>query len=124
MPASNSEVARELVVSVEAIRTHLKTLFRLFDVPDLPQNRKRRARPPRARLGRRRAPRPAEELTLPSSRGGDSTLSRIAATRATAHGPVRSCVPAKEEAMLGRILDNRKADRIHEIRVLDPRVHS
>ena len=41
MPASNSEVARELVVSVEAIRTHLKTLFRLFDVPDLPQNRKR-----------------------------------------------------------------------------------
>jgi hypothetical protein len=40
-PPSNPEIAAELTVSVEAIRTHLKTLFRLFEVPDLPQNRKR-----------------------------------------------------------------------------------
>lgn len=41
VPPSNAEIAGELTVSVEAVRTHLKTLFRLFEVPDLPQNRKR-----------------------------------------------------------------------------------
>ena len=40
-PPSNPEIAAELTVSVEAIRSHLKTLFKLFEVPDLPQNRKR-----------------------------------------------------------------------------------
>lgn len=40
-PASNREIAAELVLSVEAVRTHLKTLFQRFEVPDLPQNRKR-----------------------------------------------------------------------------------
>lgn len=40
-PPSNSEIATELTVSVEAVRTQLKTLFKLFEVPDLPQNRKR-----------------------------------------------------------------------------------
>jgi hypothetical protein len=40
-PRSNPEIAAELTVSVEAVRSHLKTLFRLFEVPDLPQNRKR-----------------------------------------------------------------------------------
>lgn len=38
---SNREIANELVVSVEAVRSHMKTLFKLFEVPDLPQNRKR-----------------------------------------------------------------------------------
>ncbi len=41
VPPSNAEIAAELGVSVEAVRTQLKTLFRLFEVPDLPQNRKR-----------------------------------------------------------------------------------
>lgn len=41
VPPSNREIAAELTVSVEAVRTHLKTLFRLFEVPDLPQNQKR-----------------------------------------------------------------------------------
>lgn len=40
-PPSNPEIAAALTVSVEAVRTHLKTLFKLFEVPDLPQNRKR-----------------------------------------------------------------------------------
>lgn len=40
-PRSNREVADELTVSVEAVRSHMKQLFRLFEVPDLPQNRKR-----------------------------------------------------------------------------------
>ncbi len=40
-PPSNAEIAAELAVSVEAVRTHMKTLFKLFEIPDLPQNRKR-----------------------------------------------------------------------------------
>lgn len=40
-PASNPDIARELFLSVEAVRTHLKTLFQRFEVPDLPQNQKR-----------------------------------------------------------------------------------
>lgn len=40
-PGSNREIAEELCLSVEAVRTHLKALFELFEVPDLPQNRKR-----------------------------------------------------------------------------------
>ena len=38
---SNGEIAAELTISVEAVRSHMKQLFRLFEVPDLPQNRKR-----------------------------------------------------------------------------------
>lgn len=40
-PPSNPELAQALGVSTEAVRSHLKTLFRLFEIPDLPQNRKR-----------------------------------------------------------------------------------
>jgi pSer/pThr/pTyr-binding forkhead associated (FHA) protein len=40
-PASNREIAAELFLSVEAVRTHLKTLFQRFEVPNLPQNQKR-----------------------------------------------------------------------------------
>jgi pSer/pThr/pTyr-binding forkhead associated (FHA) protein len=40
-PPSNPEIATELTLSIEAVRSHLKTLFKLFEVPDLPQNRKR-----------------------------------------------------------------------------------
>ena len=41
VPASNREIAEELHLSVEAVRTHLKSLFQRLDVPGLPQNRKR-----------------------------------------------------------------------------------
>lgn len=40
-PPSNSELAQALGVSTEAVRSHLKALFRTFELPDLPQNRKR-----------------------------------------------------------------------------------
>jgi predicted component of type VI protein secretion system len=39
--ASNREIADELSLSVEAVRTHLKALFARFEVPELPPNRKR-----------------------------------------------------------------------------------
>jgi pSer/pThr/pTyr-binding forkhead associated (FHA) protein len=40
-PASNPDIARELSISVDAVKTTLKALFELFGIPDLPQNRKR-----------------------------------------------------------------------------------
>ena len=40
-PPANAEMAAALNVSVEAIRSQMKSLFRLFEVPGLPQNRKR-----------------------------------------------------------------------------------
>lgn len=40
-PPSNAELAATLNVSTEAVRSQLKSLFRVFEVPDLPQNRKR-----------------------------------------------------------------------------------
>jgi DNA-binding CsgD family transcriptional regulator len=41
VPASNPTIAAELVLSVEAIKTHMRTLFAKFAVEDLPQNQKR-----------------------------------------------------------------------------------
>jgi pSer/pThr/pTyr-binding forkhead associated (FHA) protein len=40
-PRSNREIADELFLSVETVKTHLRTLFELFGVGELPQNRKR-----------------------------------------------------------------------------------
>lgn len=40
-PASNQQVAAELFLSVDAIKTHLRALFSKFGVEDLPQNQKR-----------------------------------------------------------------------------------
>ena len=42
-PATNREIADELVVSVDAVKGTLRALFSLFGVDDLPQNRKRAA---------------------------------------------------------------------------------
>jgi len=42
-PASNREIAEELHVSVDAVKTTLRALFDLFGIEDLPQNRKRAA---------------------------------------------------------------------------------
>jgi DNA-binding CsgD family transcriptional regulator len=40
-PASNQQIADELVVSVEAVKTHLRALFEKFAVGDLPRQSKR-----------------------------------------------------------------------------------
>ena len=40
-PATNQQIAAELFLSVEAVKTHLRTLFHKFGVEDLPQNQKR-----------------------------------------------------------------------------------
>jgi len=40
-PATNHQIAEELFLSVEAVKTHLRALFAKFGVEDLPQNQKR-----------------------------------------------------------------------------------
>ena len=40
-PASNQQIADELFLSVDAIKTHLRALFAKFGVESLPQNQKR-----------------------------------------------------------------------------------
>ncbi len=40
-PASNREIAEVLVLSIDAVKSHLRELFRRFGIDDLPQNRKR-----------------------------------------------------------------------------------
>ncbi len=40
-PASNNEIATALVLSVDAVRTHMKALYREFGVTDMPQEKKR-----------------------------------------------------------------------------------
>ena len=41
VPAANREIAAELFLSVETVKSHMQALFPLFDIPDMPQNRKR-----------------------------------------------------------------------------------
>jgi hypothetical protein len=43
VPPSNPEIARELVVGVDAVKSNLRALFDKFALGDLPQNRKRAA---------------------------------------------------------------------------------
>ena len=40
-PATNSAIAAEVFLSVDAVKTHLKVLFQRFEIGDLPQNQKR-----------------------------------------------------------------------------------
>lgn len=40
-PASNPEIAEQLVLSIAGVKTHMRSLFAKFDVESLPQNRKR-----------------------------------------------------------------------------------
>jgi FHA domain len=40
-PASNQAIAEELVISVDAVKAHLRALFYIFGVSGLPQNQKR-----------------------------------------------------------------------------------
>jgi hypothetical protein len=40
-PASNQQIADELVVSIEAVKSHLRVLFTRFGLDEVPQNEKR-----------------------------------------------------------------------------------
>jgi hypothetical protein len=40
-PATNQQIAAEVFLSVDAVKTHLRTLFGKFELGSLPQNRKR-----------------------------------------------------------------------------------
>jgi DNA-binding NarL/FixJ family response regulator len=40
-PATNQQIAGELHLSVDAVKSHLRALFEKFGVTDLPQNAKR-----------------------------------------------------------------------------------
>jgi DNA-binding CsgD family transcriptional regulator len=40
-PATNQQIAAELHLSVDAVKTHMRALFEKFGVEDLPQNQKR-----------------------------------------------------------------------------------
>ena len=40
-PASNQQIATEMYLSVDAVKTHLRTLFHKLHIEDLPQNQKR-----------------------------------------------------------------------------------
>ena len=40
-PATNQEIASELFLSVDAVKSHLRTLFARFGIEHLPQNQKR-----------------------------------------------------------------------------------
>lgn len=42
-PPTNKDIAAELFLSVDAVKTHLRTLYEKFEVEELPQNRKRLA---------------------------------------------------------------------------------
>src|SRR5687768_9755438 len=42
-PATNQQIADEVFLSVDAVKTHMRALFAKFGVEDLPQNRKRAA---------------------------------------------------------------------------------
>lgn len=40
-PASNREIAAELWISLDGVKSHMRTLFEKLDIDDLPQNQKR-----------------------------------------------------------------------------------
>jgi hypothetical protein len=40
-PASNQQIATEMFLSVDAVKTHLRALFQKLQIEDLPQNQKR-----------------------------------------------------------------------------------
>jgi hypothetical protein len=41
VPPTTRQIADELVIGVETVKTHLRSLFEAFDIVDLPQNQKR-----------------------------------------------------------------------------------
>jgi pSer/pThr/pTyr-binding forkhead associated (FHA) protein len=48
VPASNKQIADELIIGVETVKTHMRALFEAFELGDLPQHQKRTALAQRA----------------------------------------------------------------------------
>jgi pSer/pThr/pTyr-binding forkhead associated (FHA) protein len=48
VPASNKQIADELIIGVETVKTHMRALFDAFGLADLPQHQKRAALAQRA----------------------------------------------------------------------------
>jgi hypothetical protein len=87
-PATNQEIADEVFLGVDAVKGHLRTLYRKFGIEDLPQNQKR------ARL---------VELAIEGGYVG-STASKAA--------PVRPQPPsARADVPLGSVEARREAER-------------
>ena len=48
MPASNRQIADELIIGLETVKTHMRALFDAFELGELPQHQKRAALAQRA----------------------------------------------------------------------------
>lgn len=48
VPASNKQIADELIIGVETVKTHMRALFEAFELGELPQHQKRAALAQRA----------------------------------------------------------------------------
>jgi hypothetical protein len=40
-PRTNAQIAEEVFLSIDAVKTHMRSLFAQFGIPNLPQNQKR-----------------------------------------------------------------------------------
>ena len=86
-PSTNEEIAADLHLSVQAVKAHLRLLFRQFGIGDLPQNQKRlRLRPARARG------RPHGSPLSPAARLGGSSSVALGFLPADALAPKTECV--------------------------------
>jgi hypothetical protein len=65
-PATNQEIAAEVFLGVDAVKGHLRTLYRKFGIEDLPQNQKRARLVELAIEGGYLGPRPRADVPLGS----------------------------------------------------------
>jgi pSer/pThr/pTyr-binding forkhead associated (FHA) protein len=70
-PRSNQQIAEELVLGVETVKSHMHSLFEAFGIQDLPQNQKRAEL---ARLALQRGAVSEDELLAAAARSGGHRL--------------------------------------------------
>jgi hypothetical protein len=82
-PATNQEIAEEVYLSVDAVKGHLRTLYREFGIEDLPHNQKR-ARLVELAIGGGYLPAPdPPDRSRPMTVAEENALARAAAAPAT-----------------------------------------